>query len=151
VGSMIPGRCFIGIDPLQENLLICAQHNLNITGGNVYNIPFRDCSFDCVLLLEVIEHLLSPESAISEILRILKSKGRLILIFPNDKMFKTARMMMGKFKEAFYDPGHMKQWTPDDIKIFLNRHGFKILTQKNIPFVLWHLSLHHLVVCEKIF
>jgi ubiquinone/menaquinone biosynthesis C-methylase UbiE len=149
LSHIFPEKYFLGADPLPENLLICARHNLKITGGDVYNLPFQKRSFDCALFLEVIEHLSQPDLAVSEIHRILKPKGKLILIFPNDKIFKAARIMMGKFKEAFYNPGHMKQWTPGDIKIFLNRNGFKILKQKNIPFLIWHLSLHHMVVCEK--
>lgn len=150
LSQTFPDKYILGLDPLEENLSICAHHNLKIAGGDVYNLPFGNGCFDCVLLLEVIEHLLSPDAAISEILRILKPKGRLILIFPNDKMFKIARMMMGKFKEANYDPGHLKQWTPEDIRILLSRNGFEILKQINIPFLIWHLSLHHVVVSEKI-
>jgi len=149
LSRLFPEKFFLGADTLQENLFICARHNLKITGGDVYNLPFRNRSFDCALFLEVIEHLSQPALAVSEIHRILKPKGKLILLFPNDRIFKVARMMMGKFKEAFYNPGHMKQWTPADIKIFLNRHDFKILKQKNIPFLIWHFSLHHMVVCEK--
>ncbi|MBM4272174.1 MAG: class I SAM-dependent methyltransferase [Deltaproteobacteria bacterium] len=149
LNRIFPEKYFLGIDPLRENLTICARHNLKITGGDVYNLPVRNCSFDCVLLLEVIEHLLSPDPAVSEIQRILKPKGKLILIFPNDKIFRLARIMTGKIKEAFYNPGHLKQWTPGDMRRLLNRNGFEILKQKSIPFFLWHVSLHHMVVCEK--
>lgn len=147
---LFPEKNFIGIDRLLENLSICADHHLNIAGGDIYGLPFSGGCFDCVLLLEVIEHLSDPSPAISEINRILKPAGKLIVIFPNDKMFKVARLMTCKFQEAFYDPDHVKQWTPGDIKIFLSRHGFRILNQQSIPFLIWHMSLHHVVVCEKI-
>ena len=46
----------------------------------------RDNEFDCILCTEVLEHLRTPEKAISEMYRVLKSGGELILttrfIFP---------------------------------------------------------------------
>jgi len=144
-----PEKYFLGLDPLKENLVICAQHKLKIIGGDIYNLPFNNCSFDCILLLEVIEHLLWPDLAILEIQRILKPKGKLILIFPNDKIFKIARIILCKFKEAFYNPGHTKQWTPANIKGLLTHNGLRILKQQSIPFFIWSLSLHHIVICEK--
>ena len=149
VSRLFPDKDFIGVDHLRENLLICALHNLKIVGGDICNLPFASGHFDCVLFLEVIEHLSKPAFAISEIHRILKTAGKLIIIFPNDKMFQIARIMTFKFSEAFYDPGHITQLTPKDIRIFLNHHGFKVLKQKSIPFFVWHLSLNHVVICEK--
>ena len=146
---LFPEKDFFGVDHLLENLLICAVQNLNVAGGDVYNLPFAGSCFDCVLLLEVMEHLAKPELAISEINRILRPAGKLIMVIPNDRMFKITRLATCKFKEAFYDPGHLKQWTPGDIKIFMNHHGFRILKQQSIPFFIWLLSLHHVVVCEK--
>ncbi|MFA5363254.1 MAG: methyltransferase domain-containing protein [Candidatus Omnitrophota bacterium] len=46
-------------------------------------LPFPDQSFDYVIFLEVIEHLYYPNFVISEISRILKPSGILILSTPN--------------------------------------------------------------------
>jgi hypothetical protein len=88
--------------------------------------------------------------AISEIYRILKAFRKLIILFPNDRTFKIARILAGKFKEAYYDPGHLRQWTPRDIKYLMNEHGFRILKRKSIPFFVWPINLHNVIVCEKI-
>jgi ubiquinone/menaquinone biosynthesis C-methylase UbiE len=120
-----------------------------VAAGDIYQLPFKNDAFDCIFLLEVIEHLTEPERALTETHRILRPQGRMVMIFPNDAVFKIARLLTLKLKEAYYDPGHLRQWTPWDMKVFLNHHGFTILKQKNIPFFIWHLSLHHLIVCEK--
>jgi methionine biosynthesis protein MetW len=59
-------------------------------GLTVYNcnleadkLPFSNASFDYVLCIEVIEHLSKPENCLSEISRVLKPKGELILSTPN--------------------------------------------------------------------
>lgn len=51
--------------------------------GSVNELPFRADSVDAVLLLEVLEHLRYPFNALSEIRRILRPKGRLVITYPN--------------------------------------------------------------------
>jgi SAM-dependent methyltransferase len=46
-------------------------------------LPYDDASFDIVLLVEVIEHLENHRTAVSELARILKPGGILILTTPN--------------------------------------------------------------------
>lgn len=46
-------------------------------------LPFKSGEFDCVVFLEVIEHLRNPFFAIKEISRILKPGGVLVLSTPN--------------------------------------------------------------------
>ncbi len=54
--------------------------------GDAHNLPFEDNKFDVILCTEVLEHLHTPSKAISEMKRVLKPKGKLILttrfIFP---------------------------------------------------------------------
>jgi len=147
--KIFPHKDCLGLDGLIENLFICAGYRLKTVGGDVFHLPFQNNSIDCVLLLEVIEHLLTPERAIGEIHRVIRPDGKLIVLFPNDLCFKIARLLTLKFNEASYNPGHVRQWTPKDIRRSLTLNGFKIIARKNIPFRVWQLSLHHLVVCEK--
>ncbi len=46
-------------------------------------LPYNDASFDVVLLIEVVEHLENHRIALSELARILKPGGVLILTTPN--------------------------------------------------------------------
>lgn len=48
-------------------------------------LPFTDASFDIVIILEVLEHLKSPQYAIEEIQRVLKREGRCIISIPNPR------------------------------------------------------------------
>ena len=54
--------------------------------GDAHDLPFKDNTFDIILCTEVLEHLHTPQKAISEMQRVLKPKGKLILttrfIFP---------------------------------------------------------------------
>ncbi|WP_343214828.1 methyltransferase domain-containing protein [Dyella sp. RRB7] len=46
------------------------------------SLPFLSESFDTVLLLEVLEHVLDAERVLTEISRVLKPKGRLLVSMP---------------------------------------------------------------------
>jgi len=57
---------------------------IQFTEGNLNSpLPYKDNSFDYVILMEVIEHIYNPYFVISEISRILRKGGRLILSTPN--------------------------------------------------------------------
>ena len=139
-----------GIDPSPENVSICRKHGLDVYAGSAYELPLESASVDCVLFIEVIEHLKHPELAIREIHRILKKDGRLVLLFPQDSIFKLARLLTFKFKEAFYDAGHVKQWYPTEMIEFLRLASFETIYKRNLPFHLWLISLHCLIVARKI-
>jgi 2-polyprenyl-3-methyl-5-hydroxy-6-metoxy-1,4-benzoquinol methylase len=49
---------------------------------DAYHLPFSTESFDLVLLLEVIEHLESPQKVLTEAHRILKPSGKIVISVP---------------------------------------------------------------------
>lgn len=51
--------------------------------GSVYELPFPTGSFDGCFSLYVLEHMVYPQRALEEMVRILRPKGRLALVFPD--------------------------------------------------------------------
>lgn len=51
------------------------------------SLPFREGSFDCVLMSEVIEHLEAPRRSVGEAVRVLRPGGRLLITTPNYRSF----------------------------------------------------------------
>lgn len=51
--------------------------------STAYSIPFSDASFDICFSLYVLEHLVYPERALMEMMRVVKPNGRLVLVFPD--------------------------------------------------------------------
>ncbi len=144
-----PDRKIAGIDYSPENVEVCKEHQLPARVGNAYGLDFGDASVDCCLFMEVIEHLLDPLKALREIHRIMRKEGLLLIVFPNDLPFKIARLACLKFREAFTPSGHVKQWTPREMRKALESTGFTVVDLQCLPFYFWGCSLHCLVVARK--
>ncbi len=144
-----PGSSIEGLDMDPINIRICREHGIPIREGGAYELLYEDASLDACLFIEVIEHLNEPGRALDELYRVLKPGGRLAILFPNDVTFKAARIMMLMFKEAFYDTGHVRQWTPGAMTKELSSRRFRIIARKSLPLPLFFMSLHHLITAEK--
>jgi SAM-dependent methyltransferase len=144
-----PGRNALGVDYSEEKVRICKEHNLPARQGSTYALDMEDRSWDCCLLLEVIEHLSDPQKALQEIHRVLRPGGLFLLIFPHDWLFKAARLGFLKFKEAFAPSGHVRQWTPGGMRRALREVSFEVQDEVFLPFTFWFCSLHCLMVARK--
>lgn len=51
--------------------------------ADAYSIPFPDNYFDICFSLYVLEHLVYPEKGLREMMRVVKSNGSLVLVFPD--------------------------------------------------------------------
>ncbi len=80
--------------------------------------PFKDKSFDKVIMTEVLEHLTKEDKVLEEIRRVLKSKGKLILSVPKKRWFN------------FFSPvswiQHKREYSEKSIKKVLKKSRFKI-------------------------
>lgn len=147
-----PETEIIGVDHDPEKIKICRRYRLPVKLADLTCLPLAANTFDCALLIEVLEHLKVKQvnQVIKEIHRILKPGGRLIILFPHDRNFKIARFLTLKFKEAFYDYGHLRQWQPSEAKKAFQKAGFKIVANCSLPINFWPLDLHYLLVTMKL-
>lgn len=143
------GSLVLGLDLESENISILKKHDLPAVQGNVLFPCFKIGSLDAILLAEVLEHIQEPQVLIQSIRHVLRPGGLLVLVVPNDDFFFWARILTLKFKEAHYDSGHVRKWSPKDIRLLLEREGFEVFFKRNLPFGLWGASLHHLCVARK--
>jgi len=64
---------------------------------NKEKMPFDDESFDIVVCLEMLEHVLYPSRVIDELARVLKRDGIMILSMPNEyNFYLRAHYLLGK-------------------------------------------------------
>lgn len=103
----------IDVDPVFEG---CLKVDAN------QRLPFDDSTFDLIWCSEVIEHLENPELAMSELRRVTKPGGRLVLTTPNSYawLFRfialfglTPKRIQRKDHVQFFDLGDIKRLAPD--------------------------------------
>jgi SAM-dependent methyltransferase len=81
---------YVGVD----RVIVGGEHEqsgANFVSGSVFNLPFRDKSFDAVCLFDVIEHLPrgSEKDALREAHRVLDSTGKLYFSTPHASVIHT--------------------------------------------------------------
>lgn len=85
--------------------------------GDAHDLPFPGSLIDCVLLLDVLEHLEKPERGLAEIRRVLKPGGLLIIQVP--------------FLYPVHDkPQDYRRWTVFGLSRLLREHDFVIAEQE---------------------
>jgi ubiquinone/menaquinone biosynthesis C-methylase UbiE len=71
-----------GLD-VQFNLLRLVPGSIPRVQGAGESLPFKDQSFDCITMIEVLEHTHSDTSVLGECRRVLRDGGKLLLYVPN--------------------------------------------------------------------
>lgn len=97
-------------------------------------LPYKSKTMDVVISTETIEHILNTDNYISEINRVLKNKGKLLLTFPNINTpiswFIQIFCDLPPFMSSRYKSIHVRDFTLKIVKIILNKYGFKVKTVK---------------------
>ena len=124
----------------QERVKTALSRGISVARINVEKekLPFGDNYFDVVLFGEVIEHLLDPLLVLSEIKRVIKSTGAVIVSTPNAVgLFARYNHLIGVSPHhppflKFRDPQkgqygvHRFEYTRGQLKDLLEDNGYKI-------------------------
>jgi ubiquinone/menaquinone biosynthesis C-methylase UbiE len=73
----------VDIQRFSENSILRNVNKAQPLVADALFLPFREGSFDAVSLISVIEHVVNQKQALEEAMRVLKSKGELIIQIPN--------------------------------------------------------------------
>lgn len=129
-----------GLDVSKNACRIARKKSIKVINSELDNRIFPAHYFDIVTLWHVFEHLHSPVSVLIEIARILKKDGILLIEVPNISNFSFKL-----FKKYYFHldiPRHLYHWSPQTLKMILNKNGFKIFQQETFS-LSFPLSLFH--------
>lgn len=112
------------INPWAIKMSISSTDKTLFADSNAEELPFSSRIFGVVIIKHVIEHLTNPESAISEIGRVIAPGGTLIFSTPN--LFSFLKPLKGKNWIGYRDPTHISLKPPPEWISLLQRHGFLI-------------------------
>ena len=107
-------------------------------------MPFRDEEFDSVMATEVFEHVFHPNQFLSELRRVLKPKGHLLLTFPF-------------VWDEHGQPHDFARYTSFGSRAILHEHGFEVqrliktVNDVRVVFQLWNCYVYKKVGGNNIF
>lgn len=148
--SKINRLCF-GIDPLYETSLLKAQQKAKDENVNIpliravsENLPFGDKNFDMVLLLSTLQHVSNQDKTLSEIKRVLKDTGLLLLSVPMNRSISS--LFIKSRKPEYFT----KDFDLRELEKVVTESGFEILKERGSGFFppLAHKALF---VCYRLF
>jgi len=139
-----------GIDIEPKVLEIKKFLRAEIRIADIRNSGFPNVFFDAVFCLDALEHFENLENPVSEIKRILKSDGLLIVSLPTENLFyKLGRLFTkGTMSEKKGPCSSSHFHNAETIERFLCDNGFNIVKKISLPSIPF-LSLFHIVSLRK--
>ena len=121
----------------RARLSACGAH-FDIAQVNLeHGLPYDDCTFDCIVWADVVEHVVDVFGSMREVARALAPGGRLVTITPNIAgIRKRLTLLTGRFPSTsaasegiavrpgeLFDGGHLHYFTFSSIEALYRRAG----------------------------
>jgi len=125
------------------------QHRIQFIVADIENLPLRDRSVDGFCSIIVLIHLVCRDYALSELSRVLKSNGILVLDVPNKLLSRAYRpflRLVGKtsFQDYHYSLGEIKKLLSANSVALAERRTFDKLPRLIVHLLLCILGLKFL-------
>lgn len=138
------GRVSSGLINMISRLVICdlsepmlrkAQEKEGIypVQGKSHHLPFEDHQFDRVLVVDALHHFSDQSGAISELLRVLRPGGRLLIEEPDIRRFPVQLVAMGEKIALMKSHFH----SPCEIKAMIAANGYSASIESDGQYAAW--------------
>ena len=118
------GVGYTGLDLSEENVRKAAELGLEVRLADASApLPVGDGEYDCVVCLELLEHLPAPLTLLGELRRVLRAEGRLVVSVPNPYSWVEL------YRELLRRPdpeGHLNAFTTPVMENLLALAGFRL-------------------------
>jgi len=121
----------IGMDFSEELLKFARKntknlkYNIKFIKGDIRNMPFKENSFDVVISGGIVEHVPETAKTISELSRVLKKNGYLLIHVPHKISVFTITKKIQQFF-GLWKCGYEKSFTKKYFSKLLKENGFEI-------------------------
>lgn len=151
--SEMANLTFMGCDADYERLIrakgYCGSRRYFIN-SQAQDTPFKDNSFDLVLLHHVLEHVEDDRALLKECARILKPDGSLIVGVPNEDS-PNGRILRFLHPRLYREGEHIHFYSEADIVDMLGSAHFEISSVKRIGLLFPFYYLHMLLISNAFF
>jgi len=124
--------------------------NLFFQKSIIEELPFRDNFFDKIICAEILEHVFNKDIALTEVLRVLKRGGILLITVPNlnadgtlwGRFLRFLRIRKFKSLESFsqkelfrHGDSHVREFNNKSLEGWLRGFGLDVLDIKSVSFI----------------
>jgi SAM-dependent methyltransferase len=126
----------VGMDILQSKLRWLRPHHARLARGSCDRLPFRDESLATVINSEVVEHVPDRPEVWTEMWRVLRPEGILILGTPDydRRLWWVLEWIYGKLLPGAYAHEHITHFTRKEVTDRLQAAGYDILDCRYVGF-----------------
>jgi len=111
------GIASIGIEPLSSGSESLVRNGIISYEGTLEDLAFPDSCIDAIGIFDVLEHLEQPGTVLTEIRRVLKPGGLLIVSVPANQWL---------FSDFDISIGHYRRYSRKSLKQLLEKNGFNL-------------------------
>lgn len=142
----------VGLDYAVSGLKFGQNHQVDGVSAdlNFYpTLPFESDQFDIVVLKDILEHLIDPLTILSDVKRVLKPDGYVIVSVPNH-FFSPLRLRILFGKGLIWNSGgknhaaHDQEWNYMHIRFFTYRGFNQFIRGAGFTIEKWFLDFGHL-------
>jgi ubiquinone/menaquinone biosynthesis C-methylase UbiE len=122
----------VGVDTREEYLEAAreaAPGNVRFVQGDAMQLPFGYAQFDITCTHRVLHHLRRPELAVSELARVTRPGGRILVADQLGSVDPLRSMEMDRF-ERLRDPTHQRLLPDQDIRGYLDANDLVLLSSE---------------------
>lgn len=149
----------VGIDndkvALRDAKMFISNDKVKLIYGNVQNLPFKNDSFDKLIMSEVIEHVKDEKKVLKEAMRVIKKGGILTLTTCNINypfLWDPINWVLQHFFNTHIQKGfwagiwsqHLRLYEKNKISKLIKEAGFKIENEKILTS--WCLPFNHYLI-----
>jgi SAM-dependent methyltransferase len=108
----------IGIDSSAEAISFAQSRGVKkLVRGSITDVPFPEATFDCIVALDVIEHVDDDFGILQSLHEVLKPGGRLIITVP------AYKLLWSEHDEINH---HKRRYTAPDLRRLIEQAGFSV-------------------------
>ena len=114
---LFPGCELTGVDVSGEMLAKARRklkgYSARLLKGELHELNLPDAGFDKVICSEVLEHVVDPEAVLTEIRRLVRPGGRVVVTVPNDHLVNHLKRIVRDSGLTFLPPFRRISWGGD--------------------------------------
>jgi len=123
-----------------ENAIALGKEKFNIDANPPSHInSFENNSFDCITLWHVLEHVHQLSATVSNLNKLLKPEGVLIIAVPNHESYDAN--YYERYWAGWDIPIHLWHFSTKSMQDLMIKHNFEVVKKKTMPFDPFYVSL----------